>query len=244
MKRVVKTPDKVRLAEALKREGNSNQFIADRFGVAECTIRNWLDPVKYEEHKTRALRWQGQNMDLCLFRIKERRKLMTQADRDRLSAKQRVRYATNPKFRSSLRKLTQRYRGTAQRYLASRVRSATLGWSDRYPKVHEGLMKAVVGMSLEDFSKKLERDGHIDYVVPICAFDLTNPHHLVRCLYHSNVRLMSDQENGSRTEEGLDIMSLPWVKTEDAIIQATTFISKQLKSLRRDELNHRFDFQT
>lgn len=246
MKRIVKSPDRVKFAQQLKSEGYSNQFIADQIGVVECTIRNWLDPEKYEEHKQRAMRWQVQNLDLCYFRIKEKRKLMTQEDRDRQCAKQRQRYASNPNFRSAMRRLSGRYRNTAQGYLSSKIRSATLGWSDRYPAIHKNLMNAVVGMSRDEFTKKLEGNGWIDHVVPLCAFDLSNPQHLVRCMYHSNIRLTSARENmlkGPKIPEGLDIMSLPWVGTEDAIVQATTFISSKLKKIRRDELNHRFTFE-
>jgi hypothetical protein len=99
-----------------------------------------------------------------------------------------------------------------------------------------GMMATVSGTSREAFTRRLIGEGEIDHIVPLGAFDLTRPEHFVRAAHWTNVRLLSAQENqrkGHTIPEGLDVMSLPWVRTDTALSAAAMFISRQLALLDR-----------
>jgi hypothetical protein len=96
------------------------------------------------------------------------------------------------------------------------------------------MMEAITGMSREEYTNLFSASGESDHVVPLCAFDLTNPEHVVRAAYHTNVRIIpvrNNQIKGKAIPEGLDIMSLPWSKNPAAIDLAQAFIARQLARL-------------
>jgi hypothetical protein len=72
-----------------------------------------------------------------------------------------------------------------------------------------GSAVGALGCSIEDFKKHIEskfqpgmtwdnwsRDGwHIDHVVPLCVFDLTNPEQLNKACHYTNMQPMWSTEN-------------------------------------------------
>lgn len=231
-----KNPLAVAQATAMYSEGKTHREIAQHFGISQTTVRQWIDPEYFREHKDRIIRWQKEHKDLVNAYSKERRKGFTQEQRDRHAAKQRQRYINDPKWRENLRRLAIKHRRTEQGYLAGKVRRMTIGHSDRHCPTHQKAMTAITGLTREEFAKRFGGDGHFDHIIPIKAFDLTDPFHLVRCLHPSNLRIVSPRENmlkGPKYDQSIDILSLPWVGTEDAIVQAETFISSQLLRLER-----------
>lgn len=231
-----KNPLAVAQAKAMYSEGKTHKEIEERFQISQSTVRQWIDPDYYRWHKERIIQWQKSNKDIVNGHAKERRKKFTQEYRDKQAEKQRERYVSDPIWRENLKRLAAKNRRTEQGYMASVVRRLALGHSDRHSPIHTSFMVAATGMSRDEFTKSFGGEGHFDHIIPIKAFDLTDPFHLVRCLHPSNLRLVTPRENmlkGPKYDPNTDILSLPWVGTEDAIVQAETFISRMLLRLER-----------
>ena len=118
--------------------GETVSSIATRLGVHRNTIRNWTDPVAYKRNMQQSLEWQKSNP-----------KHLRQTDAQRLhhNAYQRHRYATNESVRERFRRLASKYRSTEQGRMATVLRWAALGHSDKFSRVHEAFMVAVTGTS-------------------------------------------------------------------------------------------------
>jgi len=105
-------------------------------------------------------------------------------------------------------------------------------------------MEAITGLTREQYTSLFQAEGESDHIIPLCAFDLTNPHHLVRAAHQSNLQILpvrSNQIKGRSIPPNLDIMSLRWSENQLALDLATTFISSQLAKL--DKLNARNPIQ-
>jgi transposase len=231
-----RTAENIEKAKAMDAQGMSRRAIGEVFGVTEGAIRCWLDPEQYAAKKARIAQWQRDNPDKLSAYQKERRKHFTREQLDRECAYQRRRYRDIPAVRERLRGLAAQYRRTAQGRLALKVRLMVLGYSNRFPLLFGPLMAAITGLTREQFAARLAGEGEIDHIVPVCAFDLTDPEHLVRCNHPSNIRLVSSQTNqrkGGKVPAGLDVMTLPWSGNPDALAQAESFISRQLARLDR-----------
>ncbi len=215
----------------------THREIAEYFGISQSTVRQWTDPEYYARAKWEQTERQKANPEKFNAQCRERRKHFTRERLDKDCERQRKRYAANPKIREQLRQLATKHRNTAQGRISMKIRLATLGHANRFPKIFGPFMQAVTGQTREEFTKRFQdKEGEFDHIIPLCAFDLTNPEHLVRACWKGNVRVIEPRKNqmkGRKVPEGLDIMSLPWVGTQDALVQAQTFISRQLAALEK-----------
>lgn len=237
-----KTPERVAKALEMRATGLTRQAIADELGISEATCRQWTDPARYETRKRQAIAWTKANACKVNQRMAERRKLFTQEQRDTQAARQRARYASDPRVRARLRKLAAKYRQTAQGRLGSKARLMVLAFADRMSAMFTPLMQAITGLTREQFTERFSEQGHFDHITPVCAFDLTNPEHLVRCNFVTNLRIVSPRTNGLKGSKGrdIDVMTLPWSQNPDALIQAQAFISRQLAYLDKQERQGQF----
>ena len=109
------------------------------------------------------------------------------------------------------------------------MRVATNSFGGSQVAKSENFMAAVSGLSKDEFQKKFHRpEGHVfDHIIPVCAFNLLDPEHLVRCCYWQNIRIVPHEVNQEKGEKHscADVMSLPWVGTPDALAAAKRFIS-------------------
>lgn len=218
--------------------GMSNLAASKVLGVSDITLACWLDDGMRQKHQEQAARWQNQNKERVNELAKKRRKLMTQEQRDKHAHYNRKRYQNNPKFREALKRYAMKARlnPDGQVRIREKIRRAVLGWSGRHCVVFGGFMKSVTGMSREEFSKKFSGDGTFDHIIPLRAFDLTNPEHVVRACHPSNIQLLPAKENTrkhAKCPEGLDVMALPWVGTEEALLQTKAFLARQFSRLEK-----------
>lgn len=222
-------------AKAMRAEGKSLNEIGRVIGRNESTIRVWLDPVKYAAHKAKAIRWQAEHKDRVNELQRKRNREITDEGRARRAAYARRQYATKPEVRERLRMHAAKRRRTGQGYIEGKVRQITLGHADRMAPTFTGLMEAATGMSRDQFSALMAGEGNIDHIVPIVAFHLIDPTHLLRCLHPSNVRVISREENQRKGDSGreVDIEALPWINTPDSMARAEIFILRCLNRCGR-----------
>lgn len=126
---------------------------------------------------------------------------------------------------------SKQYHGSRQRQLYLRIRVSLCQYAGGNTSGNKGFMRAITGLTIEQFREKFKRvDGMtFDHVVPCSAFDLTKPEHVVRACYWENIKLLPKSENERKSDSvpvGLDIMSLPWVGTNEALLAAWRFITK------------------
>lgn len=235
MKRVIRSPENITLAIDLQAQGVSLAGIGDRFGVSESTIRLWVDPDKYVRHQARAVQWQQFHKDVVNSRQRKRNAKMDRAEKDAVNAYQKHRYATNPAVKATFNRLARKYRLTAQGCIGHKIRLATLSYSNRIHSVYRALSAVVTGLTMEEFTQKLIGEGHLDHIVPVCSFELTRPEHVVRVMHHTNIQLLTPQENMRKRYSGRldDVMHLPWVGTQTALDTAQAFISRCLHNVCR-----------
>ena len=231
-----KTPERIEQAKALYSEGKTHAEIASVFGISQTTVRQWIDPEYYATHTRRALDWQKRNSELINTRQSIRARTASPEQRQKRNEQQRLRYTQSPTYRATLRRLQDKYGLTAQGTLARTVRQLSHGHADRHSPIHTAFMTAATGMARTEYTERFKGDGVFDHIIPLCAFDLTNPDHLLRALHPTNLRLVPaavNMEKGKKIPADLDIMALPWIRTEDALTQAQTFISMRLAKLER-----------
>lgn len=209
--------------------------VSRAFGISWNTARQWTQPGFYEAQKQRNSKWQRENAGRVGELAKARRLVMTDAQRDRAAAYMRRRYAEVPAVKAKLNELAAKYRLTAKDILGQKLRLAILGWSGRLAPMFGPLMFSVTGCTREQFTKHFDGEGVFDHIVPLAAFDLTNPEHIVRCNHPSNLRLVSAKVNNRKhaKHDCRDVMTLQWSGNPDAIVQAQAFISRQLSNLAR-----------
>lgn len=217
-------------------DGGTRKQACEKFGVSEATLRYWLDPEQRRAHIESSALWCKNHPDKMAEYCRKYRDNMTDEQRSAYAERQRFRYATEPAFREKFRVLAQRYRLDAQYVIAMKLRQAVLGWSGRHPVLFGPMMRAITGMRQEEFTERFRGDGEFDHIVPLSAFDLTNPYHVVRANHPSNLQLLPPHLNQRKHDAipaGLDILSLKWSRRPDAAVQAASFISRQLANLSR-----------
>lgn len=80
-----------------------------------------------------------------------------------------------------------------------------------------------------------EQDGFsIDHIIPLCAFDITDPIQLLKANHISNLRYVPLSENCTKGQAipEFNIETLPWNNTPEAIARATLFIQPVLDYCR------------
>ena len=216
-------------------QGRSIADVSRHFIISHSTARQWVQPERYEAWKKRNLQWQKDNALIVNERARQRRPLMTDTQRNRLAAYMRRRYRTNPAVKAKLNELAAKYRLTAQYSIGQKLRLGVLGWSSRLAQMFAPLMLSITGRTREEFTKDFMGEGVFDHIVPCAAFDLTNPEHVVRCNHPSNLRLVPAKVNNRKhaKHDCQDVMALQWSGNPDAIVQAQSFISRQLANLAR-----------
>lgn len=232
-----RSPENIARARQLKSDGWSNYAIGIEFGVGESSIRQWfLSEEQYAACKKKAVGWLQRNRDLVNLRGRERAKKRTRKEKDALNLKQQQRYQNDPRVKARLQELAKKYLSQPQGYLAQKVRIANLSYSNRHSPVHHKFMKAVTGMTNMEYSNWFAGDGHMDHIVPLCSFDLTNPQHVVRAMHPSNMQILTRKQNEMKGQKGRleDVMGLPWVGTESALVEAQVFIGKCMARLHRN----------
>lgn len=219
----------------MRAEGKSLNEIGRCLGRDGTTISCWLNPEKYARHKANALRWQAEHKEHVNVRQRERNRNLSDEGRARRAAYARRQYATKPEVQERLAMHAAKRLRTGQGYLELKVRQITLGHADRFAPTFTGLMEVATGMTQEQFSAHLSGDGTVDHIVPIVAFHLIDPAHLLRCLHPSNVRVISREENQRKGDSGrdVDIEALPWINTPDSMARAEIFILRCLNRCGR-----------
>lgn len=231
-----RTEENVKRARAMVAEGCALADVAREFGISWTTARMWTDPEYYREHTEKALRWQKDKAPRVNELAKLRRNVMTDEQRDKLAAYTRRRYANNPKVKATLKRLRDKYALTAQFCIGLRMRHMVLGYSGRFNPLFVSLMRAITGLTKDEFTKHFMGEGVFDHIVPLAAFDLTNPEHVVRANHPSNLRLVPAKVNHrkhAKWDKRLDLMTLQWSENPDAIVQAQAFVSRQLANVAR-----------
>lgn len=216
-------------------QGWSIADVSRHFTISHSTARQWLQPERYAAWKARNSEYQRTHAARVNELAKLRRPLMTDKERNRRAALMRRRYREVPGVKSKLKELRDKYALTAQFCIALRMRHMVLGWSNRFACIHASLMQAITSCTREQFTKHFEGDGVFDHIVPLAAFDLTNPEHVIRANHPSNLRLVPAKVNNRKhaKHDCLDVMALQWSGNPDAIVQAQAFISRQLSNLAR-----------
>lgn len=216
-------------------EGLTVADVAGQFGISWSTAKQWVNPERYERHKAMASKWQRDNAARVNELARARRPLMTDERRAQAAAYARRRYREVPAVKAKLQELAAKYRLTAQYSLGVRLRAAVLGWSGRLAQLHAPMMAAITGLSREAFTKHFDGDGVFDHIIPLAAFDLTNADHVVRANHPSNLRIVTAQVNNQKhaKHDCQDVMALQWSGNPDALVQAASFISRQLANLAR-----------
>ena len=221
--------------------GSSRSEVAARFGISLSSVIHWTDPVADARHRAGVIAWCRRNPDRAAENTRAWRYSMAPEARARQNAAQRVRYASNPKYREQVFAGAERYRHSIQGAIASCLRICTLGHAQKGSRVHESLMNSMTGMNSDEFAESLRGPdtGQIDHIVPLCLFDLSQPEQLLRAVHPSNVQLLSREDNRAKGRLSMtaDVMALPWVNTPDAIAAALAFISRRLGTLKRRDQN-------
>lgn len=93
-------------------------------------------------------------------------------------------------------------------------------------------MELACGRERYDMVGSIEpRWGHeFDHVIPLIAFDLTKPEHLLRAAHHTNIAYIPRTQNLKKNRKipaGLNIELLPYVNTPEAISAAEKYISNR-----------------
>lgn len=230
-----RTVENVAAARLMVEQGARVCDVMRSFGISWTAARSWVEPDYYAQHVGRAAKWQRDNAARVNELARLRRPLMIEAQRDRAAAYNRRRYVENPAMKAKLNELATKYRLTAQYSLGQRIRIAVLGWSGRTAPIFRSMMQAITGCTREDFTRHFDGEGVFDHIVPLAAFDLTNPEQLVRANHPSNLRLVTAKVNNRKhaKHDCADVMSLQWSNNPDAIVQAQSFISRQLANLAR-----------
>lgn len=215
--------------------GERLSVVARAFGISYTTARQWCDPEYLVARKARAVDWMRAHPDRVAAIQRKRREMMTDEQRENKAAYQRQRYQTCPQVKATLKRLRDKYALTAQFSIGNRMRQMVLGWSDRLPVIHASLMLAVTGMSREGFTARYNTEGAFDHIIPLAAFDLTDPAHVVRANHPSNLRMVPAKVNNRKhaKHDCADVLALEWSGNPDALVQATSFISRQLANLAR-----------
>lgn len=226
-------------AKSLYSLGLSRREIGLKFGVGESTIRQWMmTPEEYAEYKRSAVQWQRDNKDVVNERQRIKSQNRTRAEKDKANKYARHRYATNPRMKAKMRELMAKHRNTAQGKMRNTVRIAALSYADRLTQSYFWFMDHVAGISQREFAERFAyvEGTEFDHIVPVCAFDLTNPEHLVRCCYYKNLQLLPKKQNQYKARSGrnVDVMQLPWSGTPQALAVATRLITKRLATLDRE----------
>lgn len=158
----------------------------------------------YEDHRDKILAYQRAYREKNKEKIAEKRKnnygtqreytrLYYKLNKERIRETRRRRFAENPskKIGMSTRKRLQRG-----------IRNNK--WSKRTAEI--------VGCSLEEFKKHLEstwQEGmtwdnygkqgwHIDHILPVSSFDLTNNGDLLKCFHYSNTQALWSYQNSRK----------------------------------------------
>lgn len=210
--------------------GLSRRVIAERFGISQTTVRQWIDPAYYKAQIEATLLRQKLNQP------KQPRWCdLTQEQRDRRNEWQRKYYASKPEFRAKMAAFGALYRSRPQGAVAARVRHATLGYAGRACATYLPFMRAVTGLTQQEFTIRFQGEGTFDHITPLIAFDLCDPHQLVRACHIGNLQLISKIDNCSKGDAGrdIDVMTLPWIGTDEALVQADTMISRILRRLNK-----------
>lgn len=234
--KISRSPDSVARARDLYLSGMTHREISAQFGISQTTVRQWIDDGYYREHKALAARWQIDHPDQVKSILSRHRAGWPAWKREMYNAVQRRRYSDIPGVRENHRRLAKKYRETAQGYISQKIRVIALGHADKGGPLFSDFAAAVTGLSRADFSDRFGGEGEFDHVIPLIAFDLTNPDHLVRAMHPSNIRVIPRRENqrkGGRVAGAPDILSLPWVNCPDALVRAEAFIARCLSTLER-----------
>ena len=71
----------------------------------------------------------------------------------------------------------------------------------------------VCDLPIDELRKRFIADGkQVDHIIPRCAFDLTDVEQFLRCFHHTNMQLLTPEENtakGAKYDLAIDLMSLP-----------------------------------
>jgi len=138
---------------------------------------------------------------------KERIKLYKEQNRERISrAAQRYHRANLDKHRERKLAYQRRYRSGRTQRLAHNLRTRLSKFIRR--NSGRASTEELLGCSFEDFSAFLERQftgkmtwenygigWHVDHIIPIAAFDLTDPEQVARCFHFSNLRPLGARAN-------------------------------------------------
>lgn len=197
-----------------------------------------------ERQKAKAREWYLRNRDKTIARAKARNVRIRQSMpleeyRAINNANARKWRLNNPDRygeicrRSRIKNWPQR-REDRQYRLRNRICSALrafcgLVFRDRVGCSRE-FMGKVIGKERYEFLGMYQPEWgkEFDHIIPLSAFDLTNPEHLLRACHHTNIRYISASENRSKQAKvlpGTDIMALPRVAGDDALMAARIFIS-------------------
>lgn len=128
-----------------------------------------------------------------------------------------------------------KYRKTKQGAIGYAIRHVLLGHRDAYCALHGVLAEAVTGMSRHDFTVKFGGAGHMDHIVPLCAFDLSDPIQLAQANHDSNLQLLPRTQNeskGKKKPHGLKIETLPYFP--EAIQHCQNLINHVLRKLEAE----------
>jgi transposase len=237
-----RTPESIDLAKSMYAQGQSHKSISEHFGISQSTVRLWIDDEYRQQRLDAAIQRQRnftpeQRAKMNAYQA-QRLRNRSREEKDKACERQRRRYIRDDRYKETLRRLMHKHQRTAQGRLSFKLRLAHLGHTNRFPSVYRPMMEAITGLTREQYTALFQSDGQSDHIIPLCAFDLTNPHHLVRAAHQSNLQILpvrSNQIKGKSIPPNLDIMSMRWSNNQLALDLAITFISSQLAKL--DKLN-------
>lgn len=168
--------------------------------------RKWLlaNPEREKENKRlRRLRNKGTDKE-------EKRKIYTQEERRAMYLKRRQNSEWVEKNRKRAREFQQEKRKNLYKRLESQIRCRTAIAIKGGPKL--GKYEQYIGCSTEDLKRHLEnqfRSGmtwenwgrggwHIDHVLPVSSFDLSDPEQFFKAFHYTNLQPLWERENLSK----------------------------------------------
>lgn len=239
MRAYVRTEEKVTQARAMAGEGKSLREIAIAFGISKSTARQWVDVPYYESIKAGALIKTDADLEHSRHMARLRYKNLTDEQRRARYRNARARYAAKndpmEAYLAAVESIDDE--PLAQRQLADKLKLAVLSYAGLLFKSNWRLMGALTGMSFDQFSDFYSRPNYrIVFKVPLERFDLTDVEHLVRAMHPSNIAMVPEETfglSGFPVPADLDVLSLKWVETEEALLEGCRFITRTLRGLER-----------
>jgi 5-methylcytosine-specific restriction endonuclease McrA len=160
---------------------------------------------------------------------------LSREQKDEYNRRSRERYRNGTVLKEQHRGYQKKRRQDLQCRLQAVIYRMTLGHSARYSPLHTALMEAGTGLSREEFTARFGTpDMTLDHIIPLSAFDLTDPVQFLKAIHPSNLQILTHAENVAKgnTCPEFDMDGLVYNTNPEALKQAKYFIDKAVNKWR------------